>query len=243
MKPTKRVTFKFDSAASDNYIRSSDAHCLSDIEQFSGSSVTLPDDTKIKPSHKGILPLHSSFSNTAKTATILPKLQSSSLISVGKICDDNNHVIFNKNSVHAIPYNDNIQKIISKTDVLLQGKRNHKDNLYDIPIEKTSITENNFKMPRHLASLSSYKTQSSSQVKQHSNNVSTGDVTATSQRGTLLQRPFSRQKSSKPSSSPTESQDFDDILRQPRKADLRHFQTVNLMSQLNVIIRKKYNKK
>ena len=178
VKPTKRVTFKFDSAASDNYIRSSDAHCLSDIEQYSGSAVTLPDDTKIKPSHKGILPLHSSFSNTAKTATILPKLQSSSLISVGKICDDNNHVIFNKNSVHAIPYNDNIQKIISNTNVLLQGKRNHKDNLYDIPIEKTSITENNFKMPRHLASLSSYKTQSSSPIKQHT---------------------FSRQKSSKPS--------------------------------------------
>ena len=97
--PNKKVTVKFDSAASSHYVRPDDAHILSEVKEYEGTPVTLPDDSAIAPSHQGILPLSTKFSKEAKTATVLPKLQSSTLLSMGKVCDDDNIVVFNKTKV------------------------------------------------------------------------------------------------------------------------------------------------
>ena len=83
---TKTVTVKFDSAASSHYVCPVDAHILDEVEAHEGAPVTLPDDSTIAPSHQGILPLLDKLSKEAKTATVLPKLQSSTLLSMGKIC-------------------------------------------------------------------------------------------------------------------------------------------------------------
>ena len=69
-------------------------HCLSNIENYNGPSVTLPDNKFLYPAKKGILPLPEEFSEESHTATNLPSLKSSSLIAVGPLCDDGKPVIF-----------------------------------------------------------------------------------------------------------------------------------------------------
>ena len=82
------IFMKGDSAASSHFIRPQDRKCLSNIKPYTGPSVTLPDADKIETSHQGDLSLHPALSTTASTGTILPKLQSSWLISLGQLCDD-----------------------------------------------------------------------------------------------------------------------------------------------------------
>ena len=150
----KLVKGKIDSGASSNYIHPEDAHILEQVTKQPGPPVTLPDAGVIKPTHKGILPLSAELSNTAKTATVLPGLKSGSLISTGKICDDDNMVIFDKDSVKAIPHSNEVVQAINKQPILLEGKRNPIDSLYDTTINsnpsrfKTKIQSNVFEIPQ-----------------------------------------------------------------------------------------------
>ena len=131
----KNVIVKFDSAASSHYVRPVDAHILDEVEEHEGTPVTLPDDTVIAPSHQGILPLSAALSKEAKTATVLPQLQSSTLLSMGKICDDDNLVVFNKQKVRAFAASKEVEKLLDKQPILLEGRRNPVDGLWD-----TSLT-------------------------------------------------------------------------------------------------------
>ena len=135
----KLINVKIDTGASSNYIRPEDAHILENIEKQPGPPVTLPDDGVINYTHKGILLLSTALSTKAKTATILPGLKSSLLISTGKICHDDDMVIFNKNSVKAIPHSNEVVRAINNQPILLQGKRNSVDSLYDATITAHSL--------------------------------------------------------------------------------------------------------
>ena len=149
----KKVTVKFDSAASSHYVRPEDAHILDDVKEHRGPSVTLPDDRAIAPSHQGILPLSNNFSKEAKTATVLPKLQSSTLLSMGKICDDDNLVIFTKTKVRAISKSNEVEKLLDSQPILLEGQRNPVDGLWDTSLTadvhrfKEKIQDDVFVMP------------------------------------------------------------------------------------------------
>ena len=68
---------------------------------------------------------------------ILPELKSSSLISMGQLCDDDCLVVLSKKKLAAIKDN----------KIVLKGTRNKKDGLWDIPIYKTDITESNYEEP------------------------------------------------------------------------------------------------
>ena len=74
MSKQKTVIFKLDCAASDNYTKMTDAHVMKNIKPYHGAPVTLPDNDKISPSHKGVLPLHHELSISSQTGTILPQL-------------------------------------------------------------------------------------------------------------------------------------------------------------------------
>ena len=87
---------KGDSAASSHYIRTSDQKCLSNIIPYTGTSFMLPDADSIPTSHQCNLNLHDSLSLAASMGTILPNLKSSSLLSLGKICDDDCEVLLQK---------------------------------------------------------------------------------------------------------------------------------------------------
>ena len=125
------ILAKADSGATSHYIRMTDADCLKNTKPYIGPAVLLPDAGSIKPSKMGQLSLSSKLSKQAQTATALPELKSSSLISLGQLCDDNCIVLLDKKNMYAI----------KEDEVLLQGKRNLPDGLWDIPIPKSTIDE------------------------------------------------------------------------------------------------------
>ena len=67
---------------------------LNNIKKYVGRSVTLIDNTKIEPVKQGLIQLSNKFSDKVRTATDLPKLQTSSLVAVGPLYGDNTMIIF-----------------------------------------------------------------------------------------------------------------------------------------------------
>ena len=167
MSSEKTVDLTIDSAASDNYIRPNDAHVLGNLHPHNGIPVTLPDAETISTSHQGDLPLNPAFSAPAKQSTVLPKLKSASLLSVGKLCDDKKMVIFDENEVKAIESTPKLVNLINEQKILLRGQRNRVDNLWhtqiDVPTTKEKIQSNNYKMPTLKAALYTHQHPSSKQ--------------------------------------------------------------------------------
>ena len=108
------VLAKGDSAASKNYWRQQDKEVLNKIEKYQGPSVLLPNNATIASTERGQLPLSSLLSKEAKTAQILPQLASSSLISLGQLCDDNCVILLHKKVLLAI----------ENKEIVLKGIRN-----------------------------------------------------------------------------------------------------------------------
>ena len=77
----------------------------------------LPDADKITPSHQGSLNLHNKLSQAAKVGTILPQLKSSSLLSLGQLCDDGCDVLLQRNKLYAL----------KDKEIILEGFRNKID--------------------------------------------------------------------------------------------------------------------
>ena len=95
--PKQRVVIaKGDSAATHNYWRQEDTQCLMYIKPASPHNIILPNSGIIQPTHSGHFPLSNKLSTKAKDALILPKLTSSSLISLGQLYDDDCKVILDK---------------------------------------------------------------------------------------------------------------------------------------------------
>ena len=93
---------KGDSAASSHYYRDQDKAVLHDIQNCIEPSVLLPNNEFITSMSQGQLPLSSELTNKAKTAMILPKLASSSLILLGQLCDDDCEILLNKTTMLGI---------------------------------------------------------------------------------------------------------------------------------------------
>ena len=100
-------------------------------------AVTLPNSNSIVSETKGQLPLSCKLSPKAKEAIVLPKLQSSSLISLGQLCDDNCNVHLDKKEL----------KVYKEEELVMKGYRNPVDGLWDIPIV-TKLQHNNYKIFR-----------------------------------------------------------------------------------------------
>ena len=96
------VWAKGDSAASSNYWRPQDKIVLNNLEKCQGPSVQLPNNTMISSNERGQIPLSNMLSKQAKTAQILPKLASASLISLGQLCDDDCIIMLHKKVMLAI---------------------------------------------------------------------------------------------------------------------------------------------
>ena len=70
-----------------------------------GPPVQLPNSEIIQTTATGVGPLSQEFLEKARNTMILPKLTSSSLISLGQLCDDNCDILLNKNKMCAIKNN------------------------------------------------------------------------------------------------------------------------------------------
>ena len=89
------------------------------------------------------LPLYSKLSKKARIAKILPELRSSSLLSLGQLCDDDCDILLNKKKMY----------VIKDKELILQGTRNKLDGLWDIPVYKTELNSDNFGKPPTSAAL------------------------------------------------------------------------------------------
>ena len=127
------VIAKGDSAASQHYWRNQDKRCLSNINPCTSSNVKLPNNEHISATKQGVINISNKLSNIAKTAKILPQLGSASLISLGQLCDDDCNITLTKHKLVARKAN----------EVILEGYRNFRDGLLDIPVAKTKLTEPN----------------------------------------------------------------------------------------------------
>ena len=112
-----------DSGASGNYVRDQDKHALLNIHHNKGPNVLLPDMSSIYSSERGYLPIPE-LSERSQTAEIFPDLKSASLLSVGKLCDDNCVVQFDKEKMH----------VYKNHNKIIEGTRNRKDGLWDVKI-------------------------------------------------------------------------------------------------------------
>ena len=90
--------------------------------------------------------LSKKLSTTAQTATVLPHLKSTSLISLGQICDDNCTVVLNRHRMIATK-NSDVNIKFNEDDIVLQGQRNIKDGLYDVTVPITKIVTDNYCQP------------------------------------------------------------------------------------------------
>ena len=102
-----------------------------------GPSVITPNDATIASIKKGILPLSEKLIKEGSTSKILPGLSSVSLISLGQLCDDDCKVFLDKK----------ILIVVKDDEMILEGKRNAEDGLWDIPVYKKDITQSNCKPP------------------------------------------------------------------------------------------------
>ena len=123
------IIAKGDSGATSHYWRDKDRACLKNIISSPGPTVTLPNNTKITSREQGQLPLHAKFSSEALTTSILPGLQSSSLISLGQLCDNDCDVLLNKKSLF----------VVKDSELIMEGFRNKGDKLWDIPVRNPDL--------------------------------------------------------------------------------------------------------
>ena len=128
--PQPVVIAKADSGASGHYFRENDMKALVNIKQPTPQTIVqLPDDSTMSSSHDAELPIFV-LSKHAKKVRIFPNLASSSLLSIGQLCDDNCIAIFHKD----------ILQVIKDNKVILEGLRNRNDGLWDVPLKPTTST-------------------------------------------------------------------------------------------------------
>ena len=101
--------------------------------------MALPDGSIIRAHETGELPIKK-LSTKATTVQVFKNLTSSSLLSVGQLCDDGCKVNFNDR-----------QMLVSKDKhIIMTGQRNNQDGLYDV-----SMSQNNATQPVHPSTSSS----------------------------------------------------------------------------------------
>ena len=116
---SKAVIAKGDSGATQHYWRDQDKCCLDNISSFDGPEVTLPNNEVIKSTERGSLPLSTKLGIKAQQASILPCLKSSSLISLGQLCDDDCKILLDKKSLF----------VVKDKELIMEGYRNIHDSL------------------------------------------------------------------------------------------------------------------
>ena len=96
-----QVIAKVDSGTFRHCFTMKDRHALENPIQHikHGPQVYLPNGTHVSATEAGNLPLHPALTSQATKAHVFPALISSSLISIGQLCDDNCTTVLNKNEL------------------------------------------------------------------------------------------------------------------------------------------------
>jgi len=130
-----------DTGCTGHYINSNTPHQPITIPHHLLPTVTFPDNSKIKASHAGELPLPSTLSRQAKLAYSFPSI-AQPLVSIGKLCDDDCTAIFTKQNCYIIK-NDQIDTSMFPKNSILQGIRNDHNKLWYFNINKCTEPNGN----------------------------------------------------------------------------------------------------
>ena len=102
-----------------------------------------PDNSNLRSTGSGHLPLSTELTPKAQEAYVLPNLKSASLIALGQLCDDGCKVVLTPDRLD----------VVKNKKIILTGHRNRHDDLWDIPITKTTLSHNNYLAPQTHSSL------------------------------------------------------------------------------------------
>ena len=125
--PPPLVIAKADSGASNHYFPLNFKTALLNVQDIPGPVVHLADDSTIQATARGTLPLTSILSKKAKYTCVFDELKTP-LLSLGQLCDDGCEIHLDSKNLIAV-----------KNDkVVLNGKRNLQDGLWDVPIPQNT---------------------------------------------------------------------------------------------------------
>jgi len=99
---------------------------------------------------KGLLPIQH-LSQQAKMAHVFNDLKSASLISLGRLCDDDCKIILTKTHL----------EVWKDEHLVLQGFRNKNDGLWDIPLSQNQIIMPIFKPAQNSSNFLTHPNKSS----------------------------------------------------------------------------------
>ena len=83
-------------------MREEDQPCLDNIVNAPVPMIIMIDEGTLQEIKHGSLPLPSTLSPAATTATIVPGLNSSSFLSLGHLCDNGCNILLKKQKMYAI---------------------------------------------------------------------------------------------------------------------------------------------
>jgi hypothetical protein len=124
--PKLTVIAKADSGASKHFWRWCDRGVLHNNHNAPGPPVALPDGTIIRSSALGSLPLDN-LSKPSRKVQVFKDLTSSSLVSIGQLCDDGCVVTLTRDDM----------KVIKEDTMILRGTRNTTDGLWDVELKRS----------------------------------------------------------------------------------------------------------
>ena len=101
------------------------------MRKESGLKVTLPDNDVIESTHCVQLPTPQPLPQTATKTSILPKLTSSSLVSLPQLCDHGCECLLKSRGLHVVKEGNFVLKN-NKGIQVLYGARNQFDRLFNL---------------------------------------------------------------------------------------------------------------
>ena len=116
-----------DTGASNTYLKQMHTKYLkSPTILVHGPEAALPDNTKIRASHQGLLKIHP---NLQIKGLVFPQLTNESLLSIGQLCDQNCTAIFDKYKM----------KIYKNKQLIIQGYRDIQDGLWKLKLPQLNM--------------------------------------------------------------------------------------------------------
>ena len=125
---------KADTGATSTYLKLQDQHCTTNFKQIiNGPQILQPDRSILKIQKQCTLPINEKLSDEAQAAYVVPGLKNASLLSIGKLCDDNCLALFTKKNLF----------VFKNNNLILQGLRNKCDGLWDVMFPTLNEKESN----------------------------------------------------------------------------------------------------
>ena len=122
----RKLYLKGDTGASKHFLKETDKDHLLGLKQIlDGPIAILPNNSRIQPMYEGEIQLPEKLSDRARKALVYPEISNDSLLSIGQLFDDDCIAVFTNKRV----------LIFKNNKMILEGKRNKKDGLWDVPVK------------------------------------------------------------------------------------------------------------